>query len=552
MSPRRRRRLVSSPLRVALPVVLAVLPLLRHVLEQIAQTEDVRLLLELNRSRAGRRSLAVRARESLVRHEAVRRQHLVQIIPVHVLVQVLAWSVDVLLNVVRGAPGLVVRIVGVLVHRARVQTLGLVEEALIELRLARPRLVVWQAEYDLLRDVALPLSPEAIRLVRPVPGDVSLLARVVLSIATDGVSLLRLGVVLLDARRGRTLRARLRRHRAHLLLLLHLLVLGDLPLEHRALLHSVSRLSIGNIQRLGETREVLVNVLLQGSSTVGGESLVEGDGETLGVLPVGDARRDLPVRLILYCGLQRWGVHHGRGWRGRRHRDLRVDLELGRLHRVLLLFHHADNALLRASCTRLLRGRVAHELRGRLLLRVPHGQRRLHLERGDLLERHARRLGDVAHRLVVGSVEGLVVLVDDLRLHVGELRVDNLVLAVADSRDRIVPQLSLRVELQRNRLVVLALSLEAHAQRELGDEDLREGATIAKVLQRLGLVALSVAVAGRLLDSDRESDRVLLSSEPRVAPDRRVLVGNGGRSGQKTGKLHRHLEGKRRFGTLKR
>lgn len=43
----------------------------------------------------------------------------------------------------------------------------------------------------------------------------------------------------------------------------NLLVLGNLPLQHGPLLDGVSRLSIGNVQRLRETGEILVDVLLQ-------------------------------------------------------------------------------------------------------------------------------------------------------------------------------------------------------------------------------------------------------------------------------------------------
>lgn len=55
-------------------------------------------------------------------------------------------------------------------------------------------------------------------------------------------------------------------------------------------------------------------------------------------------------------------------------------------------------------------------------------------------------------------------------------------------------------------------------------------------LRRLGLVTLSVTIARGFLDGDCETDRVLLSLEPGVTPDRRVLVGDGRRSGQKSGK----------------
>ena len=66
--------------------------------------------------------------------------------------------------------------------------------------------------------------------------------------------------------------------------------------------------------------------LLQ-SPPVGREPLVERDGVALLIFPVGDARGDLPVLLLLHRHLPCRRVHHRRR-RGRRPpRDLRVDLE---------------------------------------------------------------------------------------------------------------------------------------------------------------------------------------------------------------------------------
>jgi hypothetical protein len=80
-------------------------------------------------------------------------------------------------------------------------------------------------------------------------------------------------------------------------------------------------------------------------ATVGGEALVQRDGVALGVLPVGDARRDLPRLLVLHSHLARRRVHHGHR-RRRRARGHLLVLELGRLHRVRRHLHHADDALL--------------------------------------------------------------------------------------------------------------------------------------------------------------------------------------------------------------
>jgi hypothetical protein len=83
----------------------------------------------------------------------------------------------------------------------------------------------------------------------------------------------------------------------------------------------------------------------QQTSAIGSQSFVERNGVSLGVLPVGDAGRDLPRVLVDRRQLARRRVKN-------RNRGVRrtfwnaLCFEFSRLHGIHLRFHHANDALL--------------------------------------------------------------------------------------------------------------------------------------------------------------------------------------------------------------
>lgn len=145
-----------------------------------------------------------------------------------------------------------------------------------------------------------------------------------------------------------------------MLLAFLLLHLGNALLHLGPELHGFSGLPVGDKQRLGQLGKLLVDVRLLQPAPVGREPLVQRDRVALGVLPVGDARGNLPLLLLLDRDLARGRVEDrcGRGRRAARY--LLVRLETRRLHRVLLHLDHADDALLgaRVEAGALLRWRV--------------------------------------------------------------------------------------------------------------------------------------------------------------------------------------------------
>ena len=82
-------------------------------------------------------------------------------------------------------------------------------------------------------------------------------------------------------------------------------------------------------------------------STVCCQTLVQRNCVPLGVLPVGNARRNFPRLLVFHRHLPRWRVHDGHRRRRRACGDFFV-FELGRLQGVCRHLHHSNDALL--SC----------------------------------------------------------------------------------------------------------------------------------------------------------------------------------------------------------
>lgn len=80
------------------------------------------------------------------------------------------------------------------------------------------------------------------------------------------------------------------------------------------------------------------------ATSVCSKTLVERDGVTLVVLPIGDARRDHPLGLLLSGRLARRAAEDGGRRRRRTSRDL-LGLEARRLERILDDLGHLDDAL---------------------------------------------------------------------------------------------------------------------------------------------------------------------------------------------------------------
>ena len=111
------------------------------------------MLLEGDRSVASAGGRLVGALEALVGHEALGAQRLLELVAV-VLVDVLGRPINGVRHRLGFAPRLVVHAVGVLFAEARVQALGRVEEARVELHLATVEARVGHAERDLLAYVS--------------------------------------------------------------------------------------------------------------------------------------------------------------------------------------------------------------------------------------------------------------------------------------------------------------------------------------------------------------------------------------------------------------
>ena len=71
----------------------------------------------------------------------------------------------------------------------------------------------------------------------------------------------------------------------------------------------LSSRALRHVQRLSELGKAVIDGSLLQTSPISCQSLVQGDGVPLGVLPVGNARGDLPVLLILDADWTRGGVH---------------------------------------------------------------------------------------------------------------------------------------------------------------------------------------------------------------------------------------------------
>ena len=192
----------------------------------------------------------------------------------------------------------------------------------------------------------------------------------------------------------------------HVLLLL-LLLLGNLLLQLSTHLHGLSGLPVGNVQGLGHLGELLVDMHLLQATSISCQSLVQWHCVSLCVLPVGDARWDLPLLLLLDGDFPGRRMKN-RSWRRRRTSwDLFVDLETGWFHGIHLGLYHPDDALLGSGvkCVALLTGRVSDVLGRSGLFSTPHGHGCGNLCIGQFLQGLPRGLCGISNRLLVRATK---------------------------------------------------------------------------------------------------------------------------------------------------
>mmetsp|Transcript_21294 Transcript_21294/g.46213 ORF Transcript_21294/g.46213 Transcript_21294/m.46213 type:complete len:326 (+) Transcript_21294:360-1337(+) len=183
----------------------------------------------------------------------------------------------------------------------------LVEETGVELRLVRGGLR-GLSQSDTLGNIAILITSALALLAGQLQSLVTL--NLALSLVQDLHTLLPIlritGRLALDGvliRKVRPLLARLSGQLAQLLL--SNLLLADLALASHVVPDSdlLSRLTLGQVQIFGKCCELVVYSNILQLTTVGGQTLVQWDGITFSVLPIGDARGDLPIFLILGCQL---------------------------------------------------------------------------------------------------------------------------------------------------------------------------------------------------------------------------------------------------------
>ena len=132
------------------------------------------------------------------------------------------------------------------------------------------------------------------------------------------------------------------------------------------------------------------------TTTVGSQTLVEGDGVTLVVLPIGDTRRNHPL-LLLLRGRLTWRTAKDRGRGTRRATGNLLVLEPWRLKRVLHNLSHLDDPLLQRICVTLLTRSVPNEGGLRLTIRDVLWLCRLDFAVHKLLQRRTGLLGRRLH-----------------------------------------------------------------------------------------------------------------------------------------------------------
>lgn len=73
----------------------------------------------------------------------------------------------------------------------------------------------------------------------------------------------------------------------------------------------LSSLLLGHVEGLCELGKAVIDGCLLQASPISGQPLVQWNGVPLGILPITDAGRDLPVLLLLGANCSGRRVHHG-------------------------------------------------------------------------------------------------------------------------------------------------------------------------------------------------------------------------------------------------
>lgn len=210
-------------------------------------------------------------------------------------------------------------------------------------------------------------------------------------------------------------------------------------------------------------------------TAVGRETLIQRNGITLVVLPVGDTRGNHPFLLFLSSRLAgRTAQNRGRRTWGTT-RNLLV-LEPWRLQRVLNNFRHLDDALLQAIRVALLTRSVADE--GRLALAIGNVLRLSSFDLAvyQLLQCSTRLVGRCLNFVLRRPFQCAFSLVEILTVGKGdkilELGLDDLACALTLERDGVVTNVAFRVDLQcqgvtRGSLNVFLVSFSARSLDQL-------------------------------------------------------------------------------------
>mmetsp|Transcript_12090 Transcript_12090/g.34974 ORF Transcript_12090/g.34974 Transcript_12090/m.34974 type:complete len:514 (+) Transcript_12090:1070-2611(+) len=275
-----------------------------------------------------------------------------------------------------------------------------------------------------------------------------------------------------------------------------------------------SRFALGDVQRLAEGGEVVVDGLLLEATAIRRQALVERDGVATNVLPVGDAGWDLPHLLVFHRELALRRVKNRHRVLGGSPRHLLVFM-LGWLHGVNLLLHHLDDALFGAALDpRGVRVRgVLNELCILLLgcLRHRVGSSSGNLGANDALESLTGLLCGLDLLVDRGLLEGATITV--LGFHVIQRGVHRAVTVGALLHNGVVLDLPILPNVHRHNRRALASALglrPAHVQWVLGHMNLGEGSTVPKVLECPRHEALALEVRRDGLEYRRWRRRLLL------------------------------------------
>mmetsp|Transcript_10875 Transcript_10875/g.16408 ORF Transcript_10875/g.16408 Transcript_10875/m.16408 type:complete len:250 (+) Transcript_10875:267-1016(+) len=231
-------------------------------------------------------------------------------------------------------------------------------------------------------------------------------------------------------------------------------------------------------------------------ATIGGQSLMQRQRKTFVVLPVADARRNLPIALILHRDLARRRMHDGHGRRRRTRRQLLVakarriqwvDGHLVNLNQTTVRARRVSLTTTTAACC------VSHR---HWRLRVQIGVRRpnaLHFVVHELVERSACRRNLFRFLVLRGTHQ--IRLVDLFGQQVSVFRMHNLFFAHVFTQNGIIFDFAFLVDTQWHYTQRgLRAGFASHVQWILFDVNLGECTAIAEIGWLTRHIALTMSI----------------------------------------------------------